>query len=388
VTWAPENAHDTAEKAALLRCAWINVPQVPDTPNAKPQLADLPAASPAGHIIPTSGTTGTYKLILRDAAEEARTLDLHAEINAITASSVVYVRDFPLWTAGGYRWPLLTWNQGATVVFQQWQDFHMPFLSLALTHAFATPATLMFVLHAPEATLQRNDAMRLLVTGAAMPRALVVALKERLTQQVFSVLASTEALTVSTTRIDHLDDLAWHSVHPSSEAQVVDEADQPLPAGQVGLLRVRVLDGVNRYLNDAAASRTFFREGYFYSGDLAMFRADGRLTLCGRVTDVINVLGSKIATAPIEAKLQNQLAVDTVCLLSLSRPGADDEVFVAIECQREPSRAELETAAIDVVAIFGRVHFHFFAKFPRNRMGKVLRLDLHQQILTRLTNQE
>jgi len=381
VSWAAENPPDLAARVAQTAWPWIKVPK--NLGPAAEQAGPAAVVHAAGHIIQTSGTTGAYKKILRDAAVEASTLDLHADINGIDASSLVFVRDFPLWTAGGYRWPLLSWHRGATVVFQQWRDFHVPLLSQPLTHVFATPMTLMFV-GDPELPLRRNDAMRLLVTGGAMPRALVAALQQRLTRQVYTVLASTEALTVAATLVENLDDLAWHRVHPAREVQVVDEADRPRPAGQIGLLRIRILDGVSGYLGDEAASQEFFRDGYFYPGDLAVLHADGRLALCGRVTDVINVLGNKIATAPIEAALQQRLDVDAVCLLSLPRPGADDEVHIAIESGRALSQAELQAAANDQLKIFGQVHFHLLQQLPRNRMGKVLRLALRQQLLAGL----
>ena len=394
LTWAPENPPDLGLIAAQKACRWLNVPADIDHPGAPPELAargpdgtatspPSTAPQPAGHIIQTSGTTGFYKMILRDAVVEASTLDLHAQINGIGAASVVYVRDFPLWTAGGYRWPLLSWHQGATVVFQQGQDFHVPLLEQPLTHVFATPMTLMFVSHAPELPLRRNDAMRLLVTGGAMPRALVIALKQRLTHQVYAVLASTEALTVSATLIDTMEDLTWHRIHPARLLQTVDETGQPLPPGQMGLLRIKILDGVSGYLNDADASLAFFRDGYFYPGDLAVFHADGRLALCGRVTDVINVMGNKIPTASLEAELQNQLSADAVCLLSLPIPGADEEVHVAIETRRRVTAAELQAAAQTLLARVGptRLHFHSFSQLPRNRMGKVQRLVLCQQCL-------
>jgi acyl-CoA synthetase (AMP-forming)/AMP-acid ligase II len=388
LTWAPENASGLPAQAAGSGWAWINVPSDLGAEPAASQADGLApgCGTPAGHIIPTSGTTGAHKMVLRDACVEDSTLALHARINEIDAASVVYVRDFPLWTAGGYRWPLLTWHQGATVVFQQGRDFHLPLLSPALTHAFATPMTLMFVSNTPELPVRRNDALRLLVTGGALPRALAAALQQRLSRQVYAVLASTEALTVGTTLVENLDELAWHRVHPAREVQVVDDADQALPPGQVGLMRVRILDGVTGYLNDPAASRTFFRDGYFYPGDLAVFNADGRLALCGRITDVINVLGNKIATAPIEAAMQNQLSVDAVCLLSLPTPGADDEVHVAIEARRELAQVELQAAAQELLKVFARVHFHAFEQLPRNRMGKVLRLELHQLLLARLAS--
>ena len=86
-------------------------------PAMRGPVPDVPAtmARPGGHILMTSGTTGTYKKVLRDAAMEALALPLHAEINGITAQSVVYVANFGLWTAGGYRWPLITWSMGGTL---------------------------------------------------------------------------------------------------------------------------------------------------------------------------------------------------------------------------------------------------------------------------------
>ena len=375
VTWAEE------EVCAMPGRRQIRVPREQGVPAPTDLQAKVP---PGGHILLTSGTTGASKMVLRDARVETSTLDLHAQINGITADSLVYVRDFPLRTAGGYRWPLLSWHQGATVVFQQGRDFHLPLLTLPLTHVFATPMTLMFVLQSPQLPLRRNDAMRLLVTGGVMLRSLVAALKQRLTAQVYAVLASTEALTLSATLIEDLDDIGWYSIHPSREVQVVDEADEPLPAGRTGMMRARILDGVSGYLNDEAASKAFFRDGWAYSGDLAKFDARGRLALCGRVTDVINVLGNKIATAPLEAALQERLLVKAVCLLSMPVQGTDDEVQMAIESDQPLPPAALKSAVNEVLKGLGPVRAHLFNELPRNRMGKVMRLELQQRLLERL----
>ena len=383
VTIAAERYPKLAALAAAARWMTLEVPA--RTGPGAGGFAHPPAMvqHPAGHIIATSGTTGAYKKILRDALAEASTLDLHAQINGISAASVVYVRDFPLWTAGGYRWPLLTWSQGATVVFQQGRDFHRPHLDCELTHAFDTPATLAHLMGAPEGELRRNDRLRLLVTGGALPRALAVAARDRLTLQVCKVLASTEALTVSVTPVEDVDDLYWHRIHPSREVEVVDEADRVLPAGQMGLVRVRILDGVAGYLDDAAASRAFFRDGWFYPGDLGVFGPDKRLALYGRVTDVLNVQGNKIGTGPIERELQDRLAVEGVCVFSLQSEGTDEEVYVAIQSRRSIAPDELKAVAQGVLGVFPRLHFHFVDTLPRNQMGKIQRLVLKQQLLAR-----
>ena len=72
------------------------------------RLADLPVdlpsvAPPGSHIILTSGTTGSYKKVLRDAAAETRAIITQAEVYGITDQSRVYVGILPPWTDGGYR---------------------------------------------------------------------------------------------------------------------------------------------------------------------------------------------------------------------------------------------------------------------------------------------
>jgi acyl-coenzyme A synthetase/AMP-(fatty) acid ligase len=162
--------------------------------------------------------------------------------------------------------------------------------------------------------------------------------------------------------------------------QVVDDAGRALPPGRIGLVRARVLDGLSGYVGDEAASLRFFRDGFFYSGDLGTFGPDGRLRLSGRVTDVINVMGHKMAPDPIERDLQERLAVDAVCLLSLPGPDGCDDVHVVIESRRDITHAELEQLAQGPLRQFGRLHFRVVAALPRNAMGKVQRLLVRQQL--------
>ncbi|HEY5365482.1 MAG TPA: AMP-binding protein, partial [Casimicrobiaceae bacterium] len=153
-------------------------------------LADVPIgppewhpaiAQPGGHIMMTSGTTGAYKRVMRSGEMETRTLPLHAEIYGMSERSVVYVSNFPLWTAGGYGWPLIAWHAGGTVIIHQGPDLHGPLLRHDITHIFATPGTLPSLLRASNGTLRRNDASRLFVTGGALSQATLAAAKRDLT---------------------------------------------------------------------------------------------------------------------------------------------------------------------------------------------------------------
>jgi acyl-coenzyme A synthetase/AMP-(fatty) acid ligase len=336
-----------------------------------------------GHIMVTSGTTGACKKIMRDAEAEALAIPLHAEINDISDQSVVYIANFGPWTAGGYRWPLITWSMGGTVVIHDEPDMHAPLLKHDVTHMFATPGTLGTLLATSNGTLRRNDATRLLVTGGAMSQAMLAAAKLGVTRQVFSVLASTEALTLAVTPLDSADDLQWHRIHPSREVQVVDEADNALGAGREGLVRVRIIDGLAGYLDDESATHAYFRDGYFYPGDIGLFGADGRLSLRGRASDVINVLGDKIAAGPIEQALQDRLGAEGVCVLSMTSTDASDEIIVVIQSGRPLEPAAIQVAVSAELGMVKRIPVRavLIEKLPRNAMGKIERLVLRRQLI-------
>lgn len=334
-----------------------------------------------GHILMTSGTTGDYKMILRDPADEMRQLPLSARINELDRDSVVFCADFPPLTAGGYRWPLLTWSLGGSVVFHQGGDLLNALLGSGATQAYATPGMLGLMLRAPDRGLPRRDGLRLLVTGGPLPLALAQAARARITRQVFTVLASTEMLNLTLTPAETAGDLVWHRVHPQREVQVVDESDRPLPAGQVGFLRARLIDGLRGYLDDPAATQRFFRDDWFYPGDLAAFHADGRLALHGRVTDVINVQGNKVATGPIEQELQDRLGAEGVCVFSAPDEQGEELVHVAIQPITPVTRSQIEVIGRELLKVYGRARFHIVESMPRNHMGKVQRLALRRQLL-------
>jgi acyl-CoA synthetase (AMP-forming)/AMP-acid ligase II len=164
--------------------------------------------------------------------------------------------------------------------------------------------------------------------------------------------------------------------------EVVDDAGELAPAGQIGRVRVRLADNVRGYLDDEAATARFFGDGCFYTGDLGVFGPDGRLGLHGRVTEVINVDGDKVATAPIEAALQDRLGAEGVCVFSLQGDDAGEDVHIAIQSRRPIGRDELAGALRGHLPRFTRADVHFVAALPRNAAGKVDRRALRRQIMS------
>jgi len=383
-----EGAPPGASLAALAaRAGWKQLAVPRSRPEAFP--GDLPEAWPhsangiGDHILMTSGTTGVFKLVRRGAATDLATVPDSAAIYGMEASSVAHVGNFPLWTAGGYRWALAAWHAGAAVVFDQGQWPRLGHPELRITHLFATPALLAWLLTAPDGALRHDDSMHILVTAGSLPREVAEAARARLSRRISTVFASTETLTLGITPYETTQDLRWHRILPSRVVEVVDESGLALRTGTVGQVRARIEDGLRGYLGDELATRRFFRDGWFYPGDLGEFRGDGRLALHGRVVDVINIRGTKVATGPIEQALQDGLRVPGVCVLSLPAQSGDEEVHVAIESKRPVARADLERLAASHLRLAAQVHFHVLERLPRNAMGKVVRAELRQVLLGR-----
>lgn len=376
--------HQAAESfARQAGCPLIRLPVARPAAFSRGDAPDLPlpAGGMAGHVTITSGTTGLFKKVVREPRADREMIDALASLFAYTPSSVVFAGDFPAWTAGGYRWTRAAWSVGATVVWESSAEPWRPFARSGMTHAFATPAMLARLLEAPAGTIRRDDALRLIVTAGGVPKSLADVARIRITRELYCAYASTEASMVTMTRIESDEDLRWHRPVDPRSVQVVDESGRELPAGEPGLVRVRPSPGVGGYLDDEAATREYFRDGWFLPGDLGVLRADGRLCLQGRAADVIDLMGFKVATGPIERSLQDLLRVRDVCVFSRQDEEAAVEVHVAIESGGPVDRGTLSAFARRELRGFPRVHFHVVREMPRNAMGKVDRLELRRRLL-------
>jgi acyl-coenzyme A synthetase/AMP-(fatty) acid ligase len=223
------------------------------------------------------------------------------------------------------------------------------------------------------------------VTGGALSRALADKARALLSPRIITAVGSTEGGNWAWTEVGSDEDLRWHRLNPERTVEVVDEDDEPVPIGRLGLVRVLVPEGgVNSYVADPNATDAVFRDGWFYPGDIGMLDGKGRLALSGRVTDVLNLLGDKIPAAPYEQALQEALGLEGVCMLTEQGGDRSEELHVVLETP-EPLDAEvLRQAALTLSDLPDvHVHFHFVDKIPRNHMGKVERIKLRQQLLER-----
>ena len=128
-------------------------------------------------------------------------------------------------------------------------------------------------------------------------------------------------------------------------------------------------------------TRQAFADGWFRTADLGSLDGD-RLTVLGRVDDVINTGGVKVAAAAVERVLCGRPGVSEACVVGV--PDAEwgervvavlvaDEVVTSAEDLRAAVRAELGAAAVPK-------QVRFVAELPLRGPGKIDRKLVREQV--------
>lgn len=93
------------------------------------------------------------------------------------------------------------------------------------------------------------------------------------------------------------------------DVQLLDDDDQPVSMGEKGEICVPYHFS-RGYINDPELTAKVFRDGLFYTGDIARVNEDGNYVILGRKTDMIKINGNRIEPAEIEAAVKRVLGID------------------------------------------------------------------------------
>ena len=171
--------------------------------------------------------------------------------------------------------------------------------------------------------------------------------------------------------------------YASVEVLVVDEEDEPLPAGRIGEIIVRGDPVMKGYWENPEATATTLRNGWLHTGDLGVFDEDGFLTLKDRSKDLIISGGSNIYPREVEEALLLHPGVHEVSVVGRIHSEWGEEViaFVVVEPGATVTRDALDQTCLDNIARFKRPKsYRFVDALPKNNYGKVLKTELREQL--------
>jgi long-chain acyl-CoA synthetase len=168
------------------------------------------------------------------------------------------------------------------------------------------------------------------------------------------------------------------------EVRVVDDADNELPAGEIGEVVVRGDVVMAGYWNQPEATAETLRGGWLHTGDVGTFDDDGFLTLRDRSKDLIISGGMNIYPREVEEALLRRPDVRAVAVVGRPDPEWGEAVVafvVAADGAAPPSAEDLDRTCLDTIARYKRPKdYRFVDTLPTNNYGKVLKRELREQL--------
>jgi 2-furoate---CoA ligase len=133
------------------------------------------------------------------------------------------------------------------------------------------------------------------------------------------------------------------------------------------------------YLNQREATAAKLRDGWYFTGDVCVRRADGDVDLIGRVDDVIRTGGESVYPEEIEGVLVTHPAVREGCVVGIPDPNWGELVVACVVLTGEevPWQEFDRHFTASSLARFKRPRAYLrLNALPRNAAGKVLRREL------------
>ena len=308
-----------------------------DAKTIKAQDASLPACAAGprnlAYVIYTSGSTGKPKGVM---VEHRNVVNFFAGMDrvigldpgtwlAVTSISFdISVLEL-LWTlARGYK--VIVHTEGNS------EQIPSEIIGRFVTHLQLTPSLLRALVSDPDSLRALGMLKKIFVGGEALPPALVSALRESFSGELYNMYGPTETAIWSTVyRVEEQRaSIPIGTPIANTQVYVLDSRMQLVPPGALGQLWIGGEGVVRGYWNRPELTaerfeRDPFREGgrLYKTGDVARFLPDGNLEYIGRADFQVKIRGFRIELGEIEAALEQQPGVAQAVVAAREDRGGD-----------------------------------------------------------------
>lgn len=347
----------------------------------------------------TSGTTGNPKGVVY----HHRGAFLNSMGNQMTwamGNHPVYLWTLPMFHCNGWCYPWTITALAGVHVFLRRVDpqkiLHL-IRSEKVTHMCSAPIVLQALVNMPaEAKAAIDHPVKAMVAGAAPP-AKVIGAVEEMGIEVTHVYGLTEVYGPVTL-------CAWHDEwnelpleeraviksrqgvrYPTLEGVMVGDPKtlEPTPKdGQtIGEIFMRGNTVMKGYLKNPTATHEAFEGGWFHTGDLAVWHADGYVEIKDRSKDIIISGGENISTIEVEGVLYHHPAVLEAAVVA--RPdthwGETPCAFIALKAgQGHITEEDIKSFCREHLAAFKVPKTVVFTQLPKTSTGKIQKFVLRE----------
>jgi fatty-acyl-CoA synthase len=246
-----------------------------------------------------------------------------------------------------------------------------------ITLAVLVPAQLDALMQLPRWASADLSSLRMITTGSTIVSEGFVRKASARGVPVIQVYGSTETCPIAAyVRAPDALRKAGSAGAPAlhCEVKVVDEAGAELPAGGDGEILVRGPNVASRYWNAPGETAQTFVDGWYRSGDVGHFDAEGHLYVVSRKKDMIISGGENIYPAEVESVLLDCPAIEEACVLGRPEERWGEAVVAAVVLKPGCRMTEAEALALFEGRIARYKHPRevcFLERLPRSALGKV-----------------
>ena len=167
------------------------------------------------------------------------------------------------------------------------------------------------------------------------------------------------------------------------EVAILNAKGEVLPANTPGEISIQGANVMSGYEANPAANQAAFSNGWLRTGDLGLIDGEGYIFIQGRVKEIINRGGEKIAPREIDEALLQHPAVAQAVAFGMPHPTLGEEVAAAVVL-----RPGMQVTAKELTDFIGE-HLAYFklprrvvflTEIPKGPTGKVQRIGLGEKL--------
>jgi acyl-CoA synthetase (AMP-forming)/AMP-acid ligase II/acyl carrier protein len=168
---------------------------------------------------------------------------------------------------------------------------------------------------------------------------------------------------------------------------ILDQAGNRLPQGKIGEIAVRGPSLTQGYQENPAANSQAFVHGWFRTGDQGYLDSDNYLFITGRIKEIINRGGEKVAPREVDEVFINHPAVRQATTFAAPHETLGEDVVTAVELHKHQAATakELRDFAFGQLADF-KVPSQVLIvdEIPKGPTGKLRRIGLAGKLADKL----